>query len=522
MGGVRADPDLAAYVAARWSPVLRTLVLLGQPPERAEDTAVDAFARLLPEWGRLRREGDVDVELARLVLDAWVRGRSAQPAVLEVPVVAGRLVTQELEHQQALLARLADGLSRVDETTRVTVVLRYVTELDAAQVAEVLGDRERSVGNRLAEAALALDLGALDPACHDAASAIAVSPPAVAKVEARARAGRRRQWLVTGGALVALVLVAGGAYVVTRPEPAPKPQVLAVSPVENPVGTAWWLGGTLHLAHGTVKVPDVKQLVESGLGVVLADSKGHVVSISEDGEQASLGTLDPATALTSEPAIGLVAWLEAGPKARLVVYDAVTHRVLGTTPRTDDTELLGWDRGSLYYHSVGADWVLSRDQQGGVTITPMPPTQGARGALVDISAGAELRDANGQLSVVQPFFSVTIDIPGSVGQLSPDGDFVLTRSSDGTVAAYDARSGKQQEPWFPADWTPVEAVFTSESRAIWVATVPDAKLALLDCQVSRGYVNSFDPTRNPCTQRLDLPAVPLLAGVPLSDVVDRS
>ena len=70
---MRADPDFTAYVVARWLPVVRVLVVLGQPVERAEDLAVASFARLLPDWGRLRREGDVDVELARVVLDGWVR-----------------------------------------------------------------------------------------------------------------------------------------------------------------------------------------------------------------------------------------------------------------------------------------------------------------------------------------------------------------------------------------------------------------------------------------------------------------
>ena len=54
-------------------PVVRVLVVLGQPVERAEDVAVAAFARLLPDWDGCRREVDVDVELARVVLDGWVR-----------------------------------------------------------------------------------------------------------------------------------------------------------------------------------------------------------------------------------------------------------------------------------------------------------------------------------------------------------------------------------------------------------------------------------------------------------------
>ena len=151
---MRADPDFTAYVVARWRPVVRVLVVLGQPVERAEDVAVAAFARLLPDWDRLRREVDVDVELARVVLDGWVRTRGQQPAPrVPVPVPAARVLTQELEDQLALLERIVDGLDQLDETTRVAVVLHHLGEFDQDQVAEVLGEPRTQVGRRLSEAA---------------------------------------------------------------------------------------------------------------------------------------------------------------------------------------------------------------------------------------------------------------------------------------------------------------------------------------------------------------------------------
>ena len=138
---MRADPDYSAYLVARWAPAVRVLVMLGVPPDRADELAVAAFARILPDWARLRREGDVDVELARTVLDAWARDRGTRAEREREPVPAGRVLTQELEEQLALLERIVDGLGRMDETTRVTVVLRHLGELDAGQVGEVLGER---------------------------------------------------------------------------------------------------------------------------------------------------------------------------------------------------------------------------------------------------------------------------------------------------------------------------------------------------------------------------------------------
>src|SRR5262245_56516910 len=212
------------------------LVLLGLPVADAEDRAATALARMLPDWGRLRREGDADVELALTVLDVWLREKGGPPEQpVAVPVPAGRVVTQELEDQLALLKRLSDGLGGLDATTRVTVVLHHLGELDVAQVSDVLGTSQAEVGQRLREAAVALDLVPLDPACHTAANAIDVPPPNLARIEARAHAGRRKRWLVTGVAVVALAMVAGGAYALTRPDPSDAMQALDVTPVENPI-----------------------------------------------------------------------------------------------------------------------------------------------------------------------------------------------------------------------------------------------------------------------------------------------
>ena len=97
--------------------------------------------------------------------------------------------TRELEEQLALLERITDGLGRLEESTRVAVVLRHLGELDVAQVAEVLGEPPAELGRRLAVATEALDVGPLDPACHEAGAAIEVPAPSVERVVARAGAG---------------------------------------------------------------------------------------------------------------------------------------------------------------------------------------------------------------------------------------------------------------------------------------------------------------------------------------------
>ena len=124
-----------------------------------------------------------------------------------------------------------------------------------------------------------------------------------------------------------------------------------------------------------------------------------------------------------------------------------------------------------------------------------------------------MRLDNGALTVVQPFFSMSVPIPGAAGQLSPDGNYALTHDGDGRPAAYDVRSGDPQGTRFVEDWTPVEAAFTLEGRAVWVVQIDDASYGMFDCQVSRRFINSFDPDTEPCTPRIEMGEPPLLAGM---------
>jgi hypothetical protein len=520
---VRADSDYTAYVVARWSPAFRTLVVLGVPVGQVEDVAVGVFARMLPDWARLRREADVDVELGRLLLDARARG-GARSHPEPAPVPAGRVLTQELEEQLALLARLTDGLERCDEATRLTVVLRHVTELEVEQVGDVLAVAPGEVGRRLSDAAYALDLVPLDPACHEAGAAIDVPPPAVERVVATATAGRRRRGLVAGAALAALVLVVGVAFVVTRPDP-PAQGVLGaldVTPVGNPVGVAWWLDGTLHLHQGTARVPDVVQLADAGLGVAYVDSSGSIVWVTEDGTRERIGSMDLGTALVAQPQAGKLAWLEPAG-GDLVVWNVVTKHAQARVPRAADTRLVGWDRERLYFSQDGRDQEMSfvdRDHPAVSDVTPPEGLESSR--IVDVAAGVELRRQDGVLTTTLPFFSVTSGIPGENGTLSTDGNWLLTVDADGVPTAYDARDGSQQGPWYDAAWTAVGATFTRDGRIVWVVDEHNGSFGLVDCQVPEQVNRAYDLNAQHCAPVLDVGAVPLLADVRPGLVVERS
>ena len=90
---------------------------------------------------------------------------------------------------------------------------------------------------------------------------------------------------------------------------------------------------------------------------------------------------------------------------------------------------------------------------------------------------------------------------------------MLTHFGDGRPAAYDARSGTPEVNWFDESEIPVTAAFTLEGRVVWVVDSPDGTLGLYECQVSRANLSSSRPESEPCTPRVDLGEIPVLAGI---------
>ena len=175
--------------------------------------------------------------------------------------------------------------------------------------------------------------------------------------------------------------------------------------------SAWWVDGVLHLDHGTARVAEVAQLVETGVGVVYADGEGVVRSIAEDGTP-TLARHAWRRHPAGLPAPASAGWRGPSPAAATsCVYDVdrrSARRVAST--RAVDTAA----------HRLGprAPLLPPRRQRLGVRSSPTAGRLGprrrsttARGlrsasVLLDVSAGAELRRDGDTLSVVQPFFGV--------------------------------------------------------------------------------------------------------------------
>ena len=156
---MRDDGDFAAYTAARWPPMVRSLVLLGCPQPEAEEVARTALARCHRAWARVRRSDDPDVHAYRTLLDCWARDRRRRrrhraPVAHPPDPPAGEEPTDAVLLRRALEAEL----DRLDPEPRTVVVLRFVADLGADRLAEVLDLPVDTVDDRLAEALAGIDL----------------------------------------------------------------------------------------------------------------------------------------------------------------------------------------------------------------------------------------------------------------------------------------------------------------------------------------------------------------------------
>ena len=170
---MRHDGDFAAYAAARWPAIVRSLVLLGCPQPEAEEVARLGLTRCYLAWERVRESDDIDVQVYREVLDCRVRagGRAAvpDPAVPD-PAVPDPAVVDTAGPQRAagdptdavqVRHALEQALGRLPDEDRSVVVLRFAAGLSEVQVSEVLELTTDEVESRLAAAIAALDLPTL-------------------------------------------------------------------------------------------------------------------------------------------------------------------------------------------------------------------------------------------------------------------------------------------------------------------------------------------------------------------------
>jgi RNA polymerase sigma-70 factor (sigma-E family) len=159
---MRNDADFAAYMAARWPFLVRSLVLIGCPRHEAEDVVQTGLARCYASWERVRKADDVDAYVYRTVLNCWHKSRKRRWWG-EVPTATLPEAPSTTDPTDQVLLRqaLEVQLGRLTPEHREVLVLRFVADLTEPQVAEVLDVPVGTVKSRVSRALTHIDLAAL-------------------------------------------------------------------------------------------------------------------------------------------------------------------------------------------------------------------------------------------------------------------------------------------------------------------------------------------------------------------------
>ena len=433
--------DFEAYVALRWPVLVRTLVLLDCPPDRAEAVAETALARCHRTWRRIRRSGDVDVRVFRRLLRTWPATRRRH--------------------------------------TRRTALVLITAGLSEAQVGAVLGRGTTD----LAEDEDRPDLLGPDPATFE------VGPAPVAGIlgaSTRSLVVRRRGLAVATA--VAVVVAALVAVLLRVPEPvaeqASPPVTHEQVPVlENPSVAPYLTDGRLHVGGQSLPARAVTDLSDPGVGAVYRTQEGDVVLVDKNGGTAEIGH-NVAPGLAADPSTGRVFWLTYAQQ--LVVYDAREGHPVSTRVALDPVADFRYARplaltaGVAYYAIQGAvrAWDLASNRLGTTGVgrptfldrvgdLEVGPTRDGRG-IVASRRGTQLWQHHG---MVAPRAS-----------LSPDGRRVVVVDVGQDAAMFDAETGSPTPTGLPVRTRVSAATFIGAGGTAYVTNPDSAHSALVECR----------------------------------------
>ncbi len=153
----RAEAEFTEFMHGRWARLVRLGYGLTGDLGLAEDLAQTALAKAFASWPRVRRAGDPDAYVRRIMVNAnssRFRKRRVPEHLTDtppdaVPQAGAADLTRQHDDRSALIAALM-GLPRGQ---RSVVVLRYWMDMTETEVAATLGC---SVGNVKSQASRAL------------------------------------------------------------------------------------------------------------------------------------------------------------------------------------------------------------------------------------------------------------------------------------------------------------------------------------------------------------------------------
>ncbi len=153
----RAEAEFTEFMHGRWSRLVRLGYGLTGDLGLAEDLAQTALAKTFASWPRVRRAGDPDAYVRRIMVNAnssRFRRRRVREYLMDtppdiVPHPGAADAAREHDDRSVLMAALMD----LPQGQRAVVVLRYLMDMTETEVAATLGC---SVGNVKSQASRAL------------------------------------------------------------------------------------------------------------------------------------------------------------------------------------------------------------------------------------------------------------------------------------------------------------------------------------------------------------------------------
>jgi len=137
--GDSSDEEFDGFMRGRWPSMVRLAYALTGDAGHAEDLAQTAFARAYASWGRVRRAGDPDAYVRKIVINEhrnlFRKRRVAEELRADLTDAAGGSGQPGPQDGGALL----DALDRLGPRQRAVIVLRYWLDLSETETAAALG-----------------------------------------------------------------------------------------------------------------------------------------------------------------------------------------------------------------------------------------------------------------------------------------------------------------------------------------------------------------------------------------------
>jgi RNA polymerase sigma-70 factor (sigma-E family) len=145
-----SDEEFRQFMRGRWPAMLRLAYGLTGDRGHAEDVAQAAFARAYASWARVRRTGDPDAYVRRIVINENRRRFRKQRVAESLPGTLPETpaFAQGPEDRAALL----DALRMLGPRQRAVIVLRYWMDMSEADVAVAMRCSRGTVKSQTARA----------------------------------------------------------------------------------------------------------------------------------------------------------------------------------------------------------------------------------------------------------------------------------------------------------------------------------------------------------------------------------